>query len=360
MVVAQEGTLDFELNLWFEHLLVSNDEFGNGQVGRALLGHLGHLENQVSGVGELPELQVEVFRQIGGGVSDVALVDLVAFVEEEEAVELVEELGRGLVDGADDGEVVPARLALEHADDPEGGGAVEAAGRLVTQQQVGVSDELVPNTGSLPLTPRQSFLEDTADDRLAALLQSQPLNNAIYLLLDLPVRELGPQLRREPKGLLRRERVQEHIVLLDKGSKLAKIIAAHLLVIDPENASALRSSTQAHPLPQNVEERGLATAAGAHDRHNLARLGIARHIVEDLLPAADHLLNQDILLVFISARGAQIRVLHPFLLAEFIIRLVLLIRHVNVRGLELLGGISTGVLLDQLEPRRHSLLVLLY
>ena len=75
---------------------------------------------------------------LGGGAEE----DGPAVGEEAEAGEEPVDLGAGLVHGGDDGHALAAREARDAADDVVGGGAVEAAGGLVQEEQRGAGEDL--------------------------------------------------------------------------------------------------------------------------------------------------------------------------------------------------------------------------
>ncbi|KAG6523718.1 hypothetical protein ZIOFF_013595 [Zingiber officinale] len=79
--------------------------------------------------------------------------DGAAISEEAEAIEEVEHLAAGLVDGGDDRHPLTAGEARDPVDDVIGGGAVEAAGGLVEEEERWPSEELDADSDVLPLMP---------------------------------------------------------------------------------------------------------------------------------------------------------------------------------------------------------------
>jgi len=92
----------------------------------------------------------EVSKEINGVLGGAEVGDF-TLDEEVELVKEGEDLGRGLVDGADDSVSFTGQLP-EGLDQEVGGGGVEARGGLVQEQEPGVGDELVANGRPLPLT----------------------------------------------------------------------------------------------------------------------------------------------------------------------------------------------------------------
>ena len=63
------------------------------------------------------------------------------------------------------------RQLLKHLHDAQGGGGVQPRGRLVQQQNGGVDQNLVPDTHTLPLAPRNAAQELASDDGVATPVQ---------------------------------------------------------------------------------------------------------------------------------------------------------------------------------------------
>ena len=139
------------------------------------------LEHELGGVlviatapGAVPLKVVEQRTRV---LADVAKVDrLAALGQEQQAVELLEEDGVGLVDGAQHGLAGVGELAEEDADGP-GALRVEAAGGLVEEEeQLGLGDELDADGEELALLDVEA-LAGYADDGVGVLFHAEHLDD---------------------------------------------------------------------------------------------------------------------------------------------------------------------------------------
>ena len=78
------------------------------------------------------------------------------------------------MDRANDCQVVVHCFFFEHLHNSKGGGTVEARCWLVTQKQVGIGDELVADTGSLPFSSGDSLHQYSTDMSVCTVFEAQP------------------------------------------------------------------------------------------------------------------------------------------------------------------------------------------
>lgn len=155
-------------------------------------------------------------------------------MQQEQSVDLQENFGRRLMNRRYDRRLLLLRLPLQHLHDLQGSRAVEPRGRLVAQQQIRIGDQLVADRSPLPLTARDALDQPAADAGVPAVLQAESLDDVLYLLLDRIARQGGPQLGSEPEGLLRRERLQQDVVLLDERAELAEVFLGDDAIVDAD------------------------------------------------------------------------------------------------------------------------------
>jgi len=103
-------------------------------------------------------------------------------LQKQEPVETLENLSRWLVNGAYDSHAMFYGVSFELFHYFEGGVAIQSTRRLVTQEQIGISYELVSNACSLSFTARDSFDEESADTGVSASFKTQSLDNIFNFL----------------------------------------------------------------------------------------------------------------------------------------------------------------------------------
>ncbi len=143
-----------------------------GRVHRALLdgGHRGagllllpgrrRLLRVRDGRGRVEAEAAEVAEEGGAG----AVVDDVALAHEDDVVEEVVDLGRGLEEGDDDAEALALRAALEAVDDGVGDGGVEARADLVAEEGAGAGHDALADRHALALATGDAADEVVADE----------------------------------------------------------------------------------------------------------------------------------------------------------------------------------------------------
>jgi hypothetical protein len=149
------------------------------------------------------------------GVCGWSEEDCPAVGEEAEAAEEPEHLGAGLVHGGDDGHALPARHPSDASDDVVRGGAVEAAGGLVEEQQGRAGEDLHAHADPAPLPAADALVHPPADARVRRARQPHLPQR---LLRALPLRRRGHgagelQLRGVVHRLAHRQSRHQHVVL---------------------------------------------------------------------------------------------------------------------------------------------------
>ena len=150
-----------------------------------------------------------------GGLGGGAEEDGPAVGEEAEAGEEAVDLGAGLVHGGDDGHALAAREAGDAGDDVVGGGAVEAAGGLVQEEQPRAREDLEADAEALPLPAADALGLAPADARVQCAGEPHLLDRVAGAgeLLGDPhgVRQLD--LRRVVDCLAHRQGGHQHVLL---------------------------------------------------------------------------------------------------------------------------------------------------
>ena len=88
------------------------------------------------------------------------LINYVAICEQDQSITVGECISARLVDSAYDSFSLFLRQILQHFADLESRETIQARGRLIEEDYFWVSDELNTNSSPLPLTSRDSFLEN--------------------------------------------------------------------------------------------------------------------------------------------------------------------------------------------------------
>ena len=89
------------------------------------------------------------------------------------------------MDCADDGGALSTSLVLEHFTNFQGGCAIETTRRLITEKQVGVSNEFVPNACPFSLTTGDSFDHLATNASVSAILKTESFDDVIYFIFNL-------------------------------------------------------------------------------------------------------------------------------------------------------------------------------
>ena len=201
------------------------------------------------------------------GLRDGPVVDDGARVEEDEAVEEGEDLPGGLVDGADDGAAGLLDQAAQDLHHLLRRVRVQPRGRLVEEQQPRVGEEAHGDGHALALPAADAARALLADDGVGALGDVQHAQHAVHVLQP---RRVRLQVRQLQLGLVhqegaRRQRLEERVVLRDvvedvphRGGVLGAAVDAHL------------AGGGLDPAAEQVEQRRLAGAGGAHQGDQLA------------------------------------------------------------------------------------------
>ena len=150
-----------------------------------------------------------------GGIRGGPKEDRPAGGEQAEAVEELEDVAAGLVHGGDDRHAVAGGDARDVAHDVVGGGAVEAAGGLVKEEQARPREHLDADAEPVPLPAADALGDPAADARVHGVgephLPDHPLCVRPLLRQRHRVRQL--QLRRVVHGLPHGQRRHQHVVL---------------------------------------------------------------------------------------------------------------------------------------------------
>ena len=174
-----------------------------------------------------------------------------ALFEKQEAVELLEELGRRLVDRSEDGLAVVGELAEEEHDRPRRL-RVETRGRLVEEdEEGGLGGELDADREALALLDVEAHA-DLADERLGVRLHLEELDDLLDVgeLLGLGRRARLTEEGREDEGLAHRRRRHVRVLLLAV-ARLALERLRERLAVDEHVA---RDDTDADALSEDVCE----------------------------------------------------------------------------------------------------------
>jgi len=110
--------------------------------------------------------------------------------------------------------------SFHHAGCREG---VETRGRLIQENQTGVSDELDTDRGTLALTTGYTLDEGTADPGVLTLLELQGDDEFVYTLDLLLVSAGELESRRKLEALANRHRLEQNIVLLHVGRQSTEV-----------------------------------------------------------------------------------------------------------------------------------------
>ncbi len=119
------------------------------------------------------------------GLLAAALVDDLSLLHEDEVVEELEELLLRLVDGADDRAVALGGQLLEAGAHGERGGAVEAGGGLVEEDQLGLGQQLHGDAQALALSAGDALLAAVAHDHVLDVSDLHELDDLLDALLPL-------------------------------------------------------------------------------------------------------------------------------------------------------------------------------
>mmetsp|Transcript_117450 Transcript_117450/g.278868 ORF Transcript_117450/g.278868 Transcript_117450/m.278868 type:complete len:215 (+) Transcript_117450:1253-1897(+) len=189
-------------------------------------------------------------------------------------VEQVENLGGGLVDGAKHIAAVLVGEVLQPPDHVVRSIGIQARGGLIQENELGLHDQLNAHAGPLLLAPGDATDHVIPHEGVCALLETQVLQHPLHHL-QLVLRGIGlrkPQIRREPQGLPHRLGRGQDVLLHHVGNALAKGRATHLLPIQLDVALHSLPSAGADASCQHVQQGGLASSGGAHQRADLATL----------------------------------------------------------------------------------------
>ena len=192
-------------------------------------------------------------------------------VEEDEAVERVEDDGRGLVDGDDERAPLLDLQRPEVADDLLGHRGVQPAGGLVEEHAPRGAEERARHGCALHLPAAHAADQPVAHVGVGAPAEVELRDDlghlGAFLLHRIPGRELGHG--GEEDRLRDGGAAEEAVLLLDvRGVLLDHALGGHRaveVVLAGEFALGLAAA-------DDVEEGGLAGAAGAHDGAHVARV----------------------------------------------------------------------------------------
>nr|CAB3470549.1 unnamed protein product [Digitaria exilis] len=212
-----------------------------------------------------------------GGVEgrERAMVENRATREEEEGVHRREETRAGLVDGEHHGRAACGRDGAEAADDHVRRRGVEAGGGLVEEEHAGVAEEGEPDGHAPPLAAGEAR---GGDPRVRDVRQP----------------EVGEERRDVRLGRMRRARVEqrrgEREGLGDGEEGERDVRLGHVRREAAEGRGTERRGVEQQPpvrgrgaCREDVEQRGLAGAAGAHDGEDLTGARRERHVAEDVV-----------------------------------------------------------------------------
>lgn len=197
------------------------------------------LNHEVCRVLKLLEMAVQMLGKVVADLRRGPLINLIAVIQEDQPINAVEQLGRWLVNCTNNGHVILDGLLLEDLNDLECCLAVEAACWLIEKKKNWISNELVSDTCSFALPSRETFEEDASNARSPTVLKAEPLNDLINFLLNTSCIQVGSQFCSELKALLRRESLQQNIILLHKSAKLSKITLFYLSLVTTDNSREL-------------------------------------------------------------------------------------------------------------------------
>mmetsp|Transcript_17005 Transcript_17005/g.52199 ORF Transcript_17005/g.52199 Transcript_17005/m.52199 type:complete len:619 (-) Transcript_17005:449-2305(-) len=232
------------------------------------------------------------------GLVHAAEVGAAAAREQQALVEELPELRRRLVDGHGHG-VAHAAEHVQLSHDAHGAHSVEARGGLVEQDHGRLADDLHRHAQAPLLPAAEALAEEVADDDVGGVHEAAAAHDDLDARLPLRARERRGQ--REERAVHERlahgEDAHERVLLGHVAHVAAAGLDAELGAVR-EHAARLRAECRAPR--EDVQQRRLAGAAGAHDGHHLPRLDDARDVVDErlrrrraALPAALLLLHVD-------------------------------------------------------------------
>eukprot|EP00162_Nutomonas_longa_P011539 comp20603_c0_seq1/m.41939 comp20603_c0_seq1/g.41939 ORF comp20603_c0_seq1/g.41939 comp20603_c0_seq1/m.41939 type:complete len:424 (+) comp20603_c0_seq1:413-1684(+) len=245
-----------------------------------LWGEWGHnIDHKVGrvGVGRENEASSGV---VGCDFVDGAVVDDLAAVEDEEVVKLVEDASGRLVDCAHDCAVVVDAEIVEDRDETHCACAVEAAGGLVEEEQLGAHEELDGDAEALALAARDALDKVVADDCVFAGLEAE-LADDLVDALELVLARKGwreTEVCGVDERLAHGEMAKEQIVLHHIAGELLE--HAGVVVMSREGCGGVFGQFGiVHAAREQIEQGGLSGTARAHDGEQLA-LDAAADVLE--------------------------------------------------------------------------------
>jgi len=140
------------INCLFLRGLVGGDHLVEIQVWVAHMRQLSHFDYIVRWILIFLHLTTQVILQIRANILNWPLINLIAFLKKEEVVEAIEEFGRGLMDGADDGHIINCGFISQYFYNSQSSFRIQPTRRLITQQQLWICNELIANASPLPFS----------------------------------------------------------------------------------------------------------------------------------------------------------------------------------------------------------------
>lgn len=253
-------------------------------IGNTSRGSTDNLQHPLSGVGVSRAREATIALKVGshglGVFADIAKVHSPATLgQKQESVEALEEHGRGLMNGAENGLSALGEL-LEKIQNGPRCLTVETGGRLINEEeQRGLGSKFDTDSKTLALFNVETFARDT-DDGVSVFLHFQKLDNLINiseLLFAGDVRGLTKE-SAKVQGLANGGSLKMKILLLNvAGLALERSVSGKAI-----NKHFSRDNTHGGSVSQAVEKSGLASAGDAHESRESTGLHPSVHIVQDL------------------------------------------------------------------------------
>nr|BAJ92448.1 predicted protein [Hordeum vulgare subsp. vulgare] len=234
--------------------------------------------------GELDGVHVRGQAEPGAGeqgveVVDRAVVEHGAGGEQEHGVEHLDDARAGLVDAEHHGAAPRLGHGPERADDLEGGGAVETGGGLVEHQHGRVTHGLDADGHAATLAAGEVLDPGVGDACQREVVDERVDRGGIVRVR--AEAEAGAEVERLAHG----EQREEDVALGDVAAEAAQGRGVDGGAIDAEVSR--RGGAGLKAAGEDLEQRGLAGAAGADDGEQLAGAGAAADVAEDeAAPAA--------------------------------------------------------------------------
>lgn len=160
------------------------------------------------------EFKLSRYKTYIDGLLSFSEVDRLATREKKEVIKQSEDLAARLMDRGDDGSAISSKI-LDSLNDEERGGAVEAGGGLVEEEDTRAYEDLEGNAEAFLLAAADASELPVSDLAIGAFLEAHLHDGGLYDVLDLVFIHGGgePQMSGVMDGLSHCQSPQQHIFL---------------------------------------------------------------------------------------------------------------------------------------------------